>query len=188
MHAHISGYVPGAILMAGLACVSCSDSTPADATAPTSVGTMTFSVQPERVAPEFLSANDGCSGARAFRTRFVVVAGGMRGFVVQELRASFSDPFGLVTVPLLIPPTGPIPGSMMGSSLPLPLPSSMPVPIPSGGVNNGLTVTAGSSREVPVALEFGCHVRPRGTIVVVVGTRDDRGRSTTHRLTVDVGE
>ena len=186
MHAHITGYVPGAILMAGLACVSCSDSTPADATGPTAVGTITFSVQPERVAPEFLPASDSCIGARAFRTRFVIVAGGVQGFAVQDLRASFNDPFGLVTVPLLLPPSGPIAGSMMGTSLPLPLPSSMPVPIPSGGVNNGLTVTG--SREVPVTLEFGCHVRPRGTIVLVVGTRDERGRSATHQLTVDVGE
>ena len=187
MHAHITGFVPGAILMAGLACVSCSDSTPADATAPTSVGTITFSVQPRESLPEFLSANDGCSGARAFRTRFVVVAGGMQGFVVQELRASFSDPFGLVTVPLLIPPTGPI---RFDDGV-LAAPPAAVVDAGSHPVGQGEQRPdrhGGQLTGVPVALEFGCHVRPRGTIVVVVGTRDNRGRSTTHRLTVDVGE
>ena len=37
MHPHITTYVPGTILLAGLACVSCSDVAPADATAPTSI-------------------------------------------------------------------------------------------------------------------------------------------------------
>jgi hypothetical protein len=51
-----------------------------------------------------------------------------------------------------------------------------------------LSVFPFGSQEFPVTLEFGCHVRPQGTIVVAVGTRDGRGRSMTHQLSVGVGE
>jgi hypothetical protein len=188
MHPHITACVPGAILLAGLACVSCSDVTPADATAPSSIREIALSVQPEKVEPEFLPPIGRCTGTRAFRTRFVVVAGGAQGFVVQELHVSFSDRFGVLTVPTVLSASAAQSGSIIPSSPPVPLPTSMPIPIPSAGPNNGLSVFPGGSRQVPVALEFGCHVRPQGTIVVAVGTRDDRGRSTTHRLSVDVGE
>ena len=188
MHPHITACVPGAILLAGLACMSCSDATPADVTAPSSVRAIALSVQPERVEPEFLPPIGRCTGTRAFRTRFVVVAGGVEAFVVQELRVSFSDRFGVIAVPTVLPATGAPSGSMMTSSPPIPLPTSMPIPIPTSGPNNGLSVFPGGSQELPVTLEFECSVRPQGTIVVAVGTRDGRGRSTTHRLTVDVGE
>jgi hypothetical protein len=188
MHPHITICVPGAVLLAGLACMSCSDAAPPDATTPTSIRAIALSVQPEKVEPEFLPPFVGCTGARAFRTRFAVVVGGMETFVVQELRVSFSDRFGMTAVPTVVPATGAPSGSMITSSPPIPLPSSMPIPIPTSGPNDGLSVFPGGSRELPVLLEFGCHVRPQGTIVVAVGTRDGRGRSTTHRLTVDVGE
>ena len=113
MHPHITAYVPGAILLAGLACVSCSDAAPADATAPSSVRAIALSVQPEKVEPEFLPPIGRCPDARAFRTRFVVVAGGMEAFVVQELRVSFSDRFGVIAVPAVLPATGAPSGSMI---------------------------------------------------------------------------
>ena len=188
MHPHITACVPGAILLAGLACVSCSDAAPAGATAPSSVRAIALSVQPEKVEPEFLPPIRRCSDARAFRTRFVVIIGGMEAFVVQELRVSFSDRFGVAAVPAVVPATGAPSGSMITSSPPIPLPTSMPIPIPTSGPNNGLSVFPGGSQELPVTLEFGCGVRPEGTIVVDVGTRDSHGRSTTHRLSVDVGE
>ena len=186
MHPHITACVPGAILLAGLACVSCSDVAPADTTAPTSIKSIALSVQPDKVEPEFLPSTGRCAGA--FRTRFVVVAGGMEAFAVQELGVSFSDSFGVLTVPTVLSASAAQSGSIIPSSPPVPLPTSMPIPIPSAGPNNGLSGFPGGSRQVAVALEFGCNVRPQGTIVVAVGTRDDRGRSTTHRLTVDVGE
>jgi hypothetical protein len=188
MHPHITACVPGAILLAGLVCVSCSDAVPADATAPSSVRAIALSVQPEKVEPEFLPPIRRCSDARAFRTRFVVIVGGMEAFVVQELHVSFSDRFGVTAVPAVVPATGAPSGSMITSSPPIPLPTSMPIPIPTSGPNNGLSVFPGGSQELPVTLEFACGVRPEGTIVVAVGTRDGRGRSTTHRLSVDVGE
>ena len=188
MHPQITTCVRGAALLAGLACMSCSDAAPAAATTPTSIRAIALSVQPEKVEPEFLPPFVGCTGARAFRTRFVVVAGGVEAFVVQELRVSFSDRFGMTAVPTVVPATGAPSGSMITSSPPIPLPSSMPIPIPTGGPNDGLSVFPGGSQEVPVLLEFGCHVRPQGTIVVAVGTRDGRGRAMTHQLTVDVAE
>lgn len=188
MHPHIATYVPGTILLAGLACASCSDVTPADTTAPTSMRSIALSVQPEKVEPEFLPPIGRCTGTHAFRTRFVVVVGGMEAFVVQELRVSFSDRFGMTAVPAVVPATGAPSGSMITSSPPIPLPTSMPIPIPTSGPNNGLSVFPGGSQELPVTLEFGCNVRPQGTIIVAVGTRDGRGRSTTHQLKVDVGE
>ena len=189
MHPHITACVPGAILLAGLACVSCSDAAPADATAPSSVRAIALSVQPEKVEPEFLPPIGRCTGTHAFRTRFVVIVeGGMEAVVVQELRVSFSDRFGVTAVPAVLPATGAPSGSMITSSPPIPLPTSMPIPIPTSGPNDGLSVFPGGSQELPVTLEFGCNVRPQGTIIVAVGTRDGRGRSTTHQLKVDVGE
>ena len=188
MHPHITACVPGAILLAGLACVSCSDAAPADATAPSSVRAIALSVQPGKVEPEFLPPIRRCSGARAFRTRFVVIVGGMEAFVVQELRVSFSDRFGVTAVPAIVPATGAPSGSIITSSPPIPLPTSMPIPIPTSGPNNGLSVFPGGSQEMPVTLQFECGVRPQGTIILAVETRDGRGRSTTHQLTVDVGE
>jgi hypothetical protein len=188
MHPHITTCVRGAILLAGLSCMSCSDAAPADATAPTSIRAIALSVQPQKVEPEFMPPFVGCTGGRAFRTRFVVVVGGMETFVVQELRVSFSDRFGMTAVPAVVPASGAPSGSMITSSPPIPMPSSMPIPIPTNGPNDGLSVFPGGSQELPVLLEFGCHVRPQGTIVVAVGTRDGRGRTTTHQLTVGVGE
>ena len=186
MHGHFTKHVPGAILMAGLACMSCSDATPADATAPTAVQTIELAVQPQRVAPEFLPTFGVCVGGRGFRTRFVIVAGGMH-LVLRDLRVSFSDRFGVITIPTVLSAAAQS-ASTIPSSLPIPLPTTVPVPVPSGRVNNGLSPFAGNSPGLPVALEFGCQVRPQGTIHVTVGTRDDRGRARTHRLTVDVGE
>ena len=188
MHPHITACVPGAILLAGLACVSCSDAVPADATAPSSVRAIALSVQPEKIEPEFLPPIRRCSDARAVRTRFVVIAGGLEAFVVQELSVSFRDRFGVSAVPAVVPATGAPSGSMNTASPPIPLPTSMPIPIPTSGPNNGLSVFPGGSQELPVTLEFECGVRPEGTIVVAVETRDGRGQSTTHRLSVDVGE
>jgi hypothetical protein len=188
MHPHITTSVPGAVLLAGLACMSCSDAAPASATAPTSIRAIALSVQPQKVEPEFLPPFVGCTGARAFRTRFVVVAGGTETFVVQDLHVSFSDRFGMTAVPSVVPATGAPSGSMITSSPPIPMPSSMPIPIPTSGPNDGLSVFPGGSQELPVLLEFGCHVRPQGTIVVAVRTRDGRGRFLTHQLAVGVGE
>jgi hypothetical protein len=135
--------------------VSCSEFAPADTTAPTSIKSIALSVQPDKVEPEFLPAIGGCTGARAFRTRFVVVAGGMQGFVVQELRVSFNDRFGVLAVPTVLSAGAAQSGSLIPSSPPVPLPTSMPIPIPSTGPNNGLSVFPGGSQQVPVALEFG---------------------------------
>jgi hypothetical protein len=186
MHPHITPCVPGILLLAGLACVSCSDAAPTDTTAPTSIKSIALSVQPEKVEPEFLPPIGRCTGARAFRTRFVVVAGGMEAFVVQEVRVSFRDRFGVIAVPTVLSASAAPFGSLIPSSPPVPLPTSMPIPVPTSGPNNGLSVFPTGSQEIPVTLEFGCGVRPHGTIVVAVGTRDGRGRSTTHRLSVDV--
>jgi hypothetical protein len=186
MHGHFTALVPGAMLVAGLACMSCSDATPADSTAPTSVQTIELAVQPQRVAPEFLPTFGVCVGGRAFRTRFVVVVGSMQ-VVLRDLRVSFSDRFGVITIPTVLSAAAQS-AATIPSSLPIPLPTTVPVPVPSGRVNNGLSSFAGSSPGLPVTLEFGCQVRPQGTIHVTVATRDDRGRTATHRLAVDVGE
>ena len=66
MHPHITACVPGAILLAGLACVSCSDVAPADATAPSSIRAIALSVQPEKVEPEFLPPIGRCTGHARF--------------------------------------------------------------------------------------------------------------------------
>ena len=186
MHPHITTHVPGAMLLAALACVSCSDVAPADATAPTAVETIAFSIRPERVEPEFLPSTGRCAGARSERgspsspaeTRV------RRAGASRELQQSLRGGHG---------PAGPVgerPAVRFDDGVLAACPSADldADPHPVGGAEQRPLGDPGRLTEVPVALEFGCHVRPQGAIIVAVGTLDDRGRSTTHRLTVDVSE
>ena len=188
MHGHFVTCVSGALLLAGLSTVSCSDAGPATPTGPSTTQAVALRAEPETVRPEFLLPFGGCTGGRAFRTSFVVIVGGTVGFVVQELRVSFSDWMGIVAVPAVLPAASTFGGSTMMPLPSIPLPSSAPIPIPTAGPNNGLSLSPGPLQRLPVTLEFGCDVRLPGTIVVTAGTRDRRGRRDDHRLVIGVRE
>ena len=186
MRGDVTRSLSGVILFAGLICASCSDAVPTEPTASTKAQPLSLAAEPARVTPEFLPPDGiGCAGARPFRTRFVLILGGMDGFVLQDLRVGFSDPFGAISVPAVVGATRL--GSITGSLPPNPLPTSTPIPFPTTGPNSGLP-GVGSPQRVPVILEFGCLVRPQGTIVVTAGTLDHRGRRGDRRLMIEVGD
>jgi hypothetical protein len=177
------------ILLASLTTISCNGVAPAEPTAPTAGEPVAFAVEPARVTPEFLPpSGTHCGGARPFRTRFVVIVGAMPGLSVGSLNVGFTDRFGVVSLPNVLGSTSALAGPVMTGPSPVPLSTSAPIPFPTTGPNTGLVESIGSSQRVPVILEFGCLVRPQGTIVVTAGTRDRRGRRGDHRLTIDVGD
>ena len=186
MHGHFATCVSGALLLAGLSTASCSDAGPADPIGPSAAEAVALRAEPEAVRPEFLTPFGVCTGARPFRTSFVVIIGGTAGFVVQELRVSFSDRTGVVAVPTVLPAASPFGGSLITPAPSIPLPSSVPIPIPTSGPNNGLSLSAGALQRLPVTLEFGCQARLPGTIVITAGMRDRHGRRDDRRLVIDV--
>jgi hypothetical protein len=52
---------------------------------------------------------------------------------------------------------------------------TLPAPIPTAQIGSDL-IAARSARTIPLAISIGCTAHPAGTVVVVVGTRDGRGR------------
>ena len=189
MRGDLTRSLAGVILLAALIGASCSDVVPTEPTASAKAEPLAFAVEPARVTPEFLPpSGTHCGGARAFRTRFVVILGAMPGLSVASLNVGFTDRFGVVSLPSVLGSTSALAGPVMGGPSPVPLPTSAPIPFPTTGPNTGLVESIGSSQRVPVILEFGCLVRPQGTLVVTAGTLDRRGRRGDHRLTIDVGE
>jgi len=186
MCASLSKFVPAAVLSAVLAGAACTVSAPVAATAPTANAQVTLKAEPSIVRPDFLPPSGGCRDHAGFRTRFVVFVGGFGGIVVVTgLHTSFVDGFGVSVMPTVL--ASPVFGGATTSTsgTPVPLPTSGPIPFPLTGP---VPIPDGGTRQVPVMLEFGCHVHPRGTIVVTAQTRDDRGRSRDQRLTIAVEE
>jgi hypothetical protein len=179
MSIRLTSRVTVAVLLTALASASCGDNgNPVDPDAPTVVQTMSFGVNSMKVAPEFLSAG-GCADGRAFRTRFdLAIAGGTHGGVVTGVRAGFTDRWGVVAFPTNA--SGNIPSSWTISSSPtVPVPTNTAVPFP---------VPSNSSQRVPVTLEFGCQVRPVGTLLVIADLRDEHGMPSSQRVTIEIGE
>jgi hypothetical protein len=187
MRADDSRYLCGAVLLAGLIGVSCGEISPGDATAPTSTAAVTLAAEPAKVMPEFFPSFDASCSRRSFRTRFVAIVGSMGSAAVQTLGVSFTDRFGVFATPAVVPASDVFTGLMM-TAPPIRLATSSAIPFAVTLPNNALSTPAGTSQRVPLTLEFGCHVDPHGTIIVVAGTRDDRGRWRDHRLAISVGE
>jgi hypothetical protein len=176
------------ILLAGLTSASCNGVVPAEPTAPTAGGPVAFAVEPARVTPEFLPPPGlHCGAARPFRTHFAVILGSMPGASFETLDVGFSDRLGVASRPIVLGVSSTFSNSLAIGPSPVPLPATSPIPFPSTGPNSGLP-GVGTSQRVPLILEFGCLVRPHGTIVVTAGTRDRHGRRGERRLTIDVGE
>lgn len=182
MYAHFSKYVAGVLVLVVLVSAACSENNPVDVLGPTAAPqALSLTAEPAVVTPEFLPTTFSVCNAPRFRTRFVVLLGGIRGVAVTGLFVGFTDFLGLAAVPTVLP-AAPFGGTTTFSA------ARVPVPFPATGPNDGLSVPTGFPQNVPVTLEFGCHVRPRGTILVTADTRDGRGRMETARLSVPVGE
>jgi hypothetical protein len=182
-------YFSAVILLAGLTSASCNGVVPAEPTAPTTAGEpVAFAVEPARVTPEFLPPSGlHCGGARPFRTHLAVILGSMPGGFFETLDVGFNDRFGVASRPIVLGVSNTLSNSQAIGASPVPLPTTSPIPFPTTGPNSGLP-GVGTPQRVPLILEFGCLVRPQGTIVVTAGTRDRHGRRGEQRRTIDVGE
>lgn len=162
-------------------------------TAPSTLGSALVTAEPPRLVPEFLPARS-CAARPPFRARFVLIVRGSRDVVVRRLRLTFTDRFGGSVLPLATPASGAssllprIPGSPP-VSLPgiMSLPGSAPIPLPGRSVD-GVLLAAGTSRRVPLLLEFGCGVPAAGVLIVAVDTSDRNGRDGISRLRVSLGD
>lgn len=188
MFSDATKYLSAVILVAGVTSASCNGAVPAEPTAPTAAEAVAFAVEPARVTPEFLPPSGlHCGGARPFRTHFAVILGFMSGASFETLEVGFNDRLGVASRPIVLGVSSTLSSSLAIGPSPVGLPTTSPVPFPTTGPNSGLP-GVGTPQRVPLILEFGCLVRPEGTIVVTAGTRDRHGRRGEQRLTVDVEE
>jgi hypothetical protein len=186
MHADHTRYVAGALLLIVLGGAACSDTLPADVTAPSAVPAITLKAEPSIVRPEILPPLGACRDRAAFRTRFVVILGDSNDGIVQGLDVSFVDSLGAIALPTVLGASAFDSRTPVG--VPVTLPTSSPIPIPQAIPNDGFLVPIGGTRQVPVTLQFGCEVRPHGTLFVTARTRDRHGRSGSQRLAIAVTE
>ena len=181
-------YLSAVILLGGLTSASCNGVAPAEPTGPTAGEPVAFAVEPARVTPEFLPPSGlNCRGGRPFRTHFVVILGSLSGASFETLDVGFNDRFGVASRPIVLGVSHTLSSSLAIGPSPVPLPTTSPIPFPTTGPNSGLP-GVGTRQRVPLILEFGCLVRPQGTIVVTAGTRDRHGRRGEQRLTIEVVE
>ena len=110
-----SPVLSGVILLAGLISASCSDVVPTEPTASDQAAAAAPS-RPNRPESRRSSCRrpDTCGGARPFRTRFVLILGGIEGFVLQDLQVGFNDRFGVILAPAVVGASA-TPTSMNGS-------------------------------------------------------------------------
>lgn len=144
-------------------------------------------VEPAAVTPTGVSADvranaafavpDGDRGCRALTIPLdLTVRAGDRDFVLSSVSMRFLGapdvPSPQTTPPAPLAPPAPIPTS--------------PAPIPTTQFGSEL-IAARSVRTIALALPIGCATSARGTVVVVLGTRDGAGRRRTLELRANVG-
>jgi hypothetical protein len=152
--------------------------------------------------PEFVP-NASCRTVPAFRTSLVVIVGGNRDLILRNLRFSFTDrhggntlPFviaGVVTTSVLTSVPNPMPVPMPNSSpitIPgtMPIPGSSPVAIPGAPAVDGVVLNAGTSRRLPLVLEFGCGVPASGSLTVIAEMMERDGTPRNQRTTLRLGD
>lgn len=190
MNASFSKYVSVLLFPALVFIAACTDSEQGGLTSPTLVTSSLITAEPLSVTPEFL-AGSFCSGHPPFRVRLVLSVGGAHQDVPRQLRFEFTDRFGGLAIPLVVPVAtgssgfGSIPTSLpMPLPTPTPIPGTSPIPIPGPSASGGLGVPAGGPRTFPVHVEFGCGVPAAGTLVVTV---QGSGTALTSQARVRVG-
>jgi hypothetical protein len=166
MDARICKYASGFVLLASLGIAGCdsdSDST-GHLTGPGTVTSSLVTVEPAAVVPVFLSS-PFCGTLPLFQAGFTLVVRTDQQLIINGFGFEFLDGFGVRSVPTLISTS-----STFAPFVPVPLPTSSPIPIPGVSSSNGLIMSGGSSRSLPMLLQFGCGVSVPGTLVVGVIT------------------
>jgi hypothetical protein len=176
-----------------LAASSACDRITASPTTPAPAGgalKRSFTAEPLTVRPEFLPQGS-CTGRSPFGVRITVILRSGEDFFLRGLRFSFTDRFGGRSLPDVFPTPE---GSFIPSSPPVPfpgfapLPTRGPIPIPGSPPSEGLLVDAGTVRQLPFFLRFGCGFFPDGTIVIAVDLNDRNGRPDRAEMEVRVRE
>ena len=154
---------------------------PAPLTATVSAGT-TFGVEPSMLMPEILPG--ACGGHSPFGLRLIVTVRGDHDVTIRGMHVSYTDRFGARALPSIMP--------IPSLSTPFPsgatLPTSSPVQVPgfASFPEAGVVVPRGSQHGFPYLMRFGCEVVPGGTIVILIETSDQHGKTETSELRVRV--
>lgn len=182
MDARICQYASGFVLLASLGMAGC-DNHPVSrgivtgpsplTTGPSPLTADVVTVEPVTVVPVFLST-PFCAAVPLFQAGFTLVIRANQQLIINGFGFEFLDGFGVRSVPTLISTS-----STIGPFVPVPLPTSSPIPIP------GVTMSPGSSRTLPMLLQFGCGVTAPGTLVVGVITASG-GRADVKRVSVRI--
>ena len=139
------------------------DDAKSNVAAPTAFDVSDVSLDVTAGTPVATSGDRSCAAALPFTVPIdlSVRAGGL-DVTVTDVTARFVDTFGIPMPPVTLP--APVLTTQFGSML----------------------IAARTERTIPLIVPVGCTNDPRGTIVVVVGTRDGRGhgRSTETRSRV----
>jgi hypothetical protein len=191
MHAPFPKHVPVLLFSALAVTFACSDSGTSAPTAPSESGSrqLALTVEPAVVTPQLVGGSP-CFSQPAFRTPLVVVVSGPNDFILRSLRFSFTDPFGGIFFPIVMPTSGTT-ATQIPSSLPLSVPGTLTVPGTtgiqvSGNMVDGVLVRGGFPLRVPVLLEFGCGTQVKGNITVTADTMTRSGSSSTPTTLVSV--
>jgi hypothetical protein len=160
-----------AIVAGAVLTTACSDDQVVLTTGPTAVlaagpiSTDSFAlVEPGTLVGQLVNSSDGCPRVHPFRAplNLTIRAHGDLALTLEEVRMRFVDAGGIAGPQVTLP--APALTVQFGTAL----------------------VKARSARTFPFDFRFGCGTRRAGTIVVVVGVRNERGRVETADLRVSV--
>ena len=170
---------------------ACGSTNVTSPTEPTAVVSATLTAEPSNVTPEFVPLSF-CTSRPAFRARVVIVVAAHRDVILRQLRFGFTDRLGDRALPIATASqTTSFPSIPNSMPIPIPgvtsIPHSTTIPIPGSPAIDGVLLTGGDSRRVPLSLEFGCGVRAAGTLNVFADMSDRRGRADSSEVRVTIG-
>ena len=184
MDPRICKYASAFVLLASLGIAGCTEDgvftghvTGPSTLTPAPVNVVT--VEPAAVLPVFLSS-PFCGTLPLFQAGFTLVFRADQELFISGFGFEFLDGFGVRSVPTLISTS-----NTFAPLVPVPVPSSSPIPIPGVSSFNGLILSRGSSRTLPMLLQFGCGVPAAGTLVVSVNTASG-GTADVRRVSVRI--
>ena len=130
--------------------------------------------EPATITPRFVS-DPFCGGALSFLALLRVTIGSHEDVWLGRVGFDFLDGSGVRTFPTAVPI--PSSGSTIPTSTPVPIPSASPIPVPGHVPFGGVLIPGGQPRTQSFSLNFGCGVRPAGTLFLVIETTDRRGKA-----------
>jgi hypothetical protein len=191
MHARICKFASLACVALSIGASGCEDSSSGSSTAihvgptgPSSVQSRSVSVEPRRLAPDFVSQSR-CVSLPPFRTRFNLFVNADRDFFLRRIGFEFRDRSGRRALPIALLTF--ITGGTVGRSIPVPIPTSPAIPIPGVLPFNGAPMSAPLST-LGLTLNFDCGVRADGTLFLEVETADLDGVADVLRVDVPIAD